>query len=710
MDVNRFYINSREARVGGSEYVFLDSPPAHTSDCITLLFMNIRSIPTNLQCFTDLVIDSQCMIPDVLGFTETRLDSNIAPLYNLSGYNFYNNFRNRNGGGVALYVTSCFHSHLSAGLSLLNPSIECLGVDIDIEGRKYLIICIYRPPSGNVNDFLEYLTETLSTAGHKKYRGVYILGDFNLDLLKHNDNNYIGDFINLMFSFSLFPFTTKPTRVSDTTASIIDHIWSDQVECNLNNFIIHTDITDHFPIASQFKLPTRNKNSTKLIQKRMITEDGVNAFQQELSRYDWSPITLSLDSNKSFNLFYDNFCNLFHEYFPLKHIKISTKTLNNHYITSGLRNSIKEKHRIERLAKKYPLTYREYYRKYRNNLTSLLKTAKSNYYKDQLAKGQGDPKAQWKTINSILGRNTQNDNSSKITLSPPCHNVPSELNMHFIQTTEATQTNHANCSHYHYLNNPTNFSMYLKPVNVNEVEMQLRNLSNTAPGYDDIPPKLLKQISTLISIPLTHIINLCFQSGTFPDKLKIAKVVPLHKSGSKEDINNYRPISLLPSFSKIFEKLISTRLVNYLEHNKLLTDCQHGFRENHSTESAILQFVSNAYKYLDNKYLVAGVYLDLSKAFDSLNHKILLDKLEHIGIRGIANQLFKSYITHRKQTVFCNSSYSNFTSIVTGVPQGSILGPILFLIYINDITKSSTKFKFTIYADDTSLLLADKNA
>ena len=240
-----------------------------------------------------------------------------------------------------------------------------------------------------------------------------------------------------------------------------------------------------------------------------------------------------------------------------------------------------------------------------------------------------------------------------------------------------------------------------------EIENYLWTLKTDTPGYDDISPKIIKHTSTLLSTPLTHIINLTLKTGIFPDKLKKAKVIPIYKTGGRSDINNYRPISILPAFSKTFEKAIATRLTNYLEKNNLLSEYQHGFRANHSTESAILQFTNNVYKCLERKHYVVGVFIDLSKAFDSLNHHILLDKLKHIGIRGIPLQLFENYISNRSQSVYCNTKYSCSKTILTGVPQGSILGPLLFLVYIDDIINASSKLECTIYADDTNLLLAD---
>ena len=201
----------------------------------------------------------------------------------------------------------------------------------------------------------------------------------------------------------------------------------------------------------------------------------------------------------------------------------------------------------------------------------------------------------------------------------------------------------------------------------------------------------------------TDLVNQSFQSGIFPDKLKIAKVISLFKKGNPELPSNYRQISLLPIFSKIFEKLMYRRLYKFLEIHKVLYSLQFGFQENHSIDHALVSLTEAVRNTLDNKRFGCGIFIDLQKAFDRVNHRILLSKLEHYGIRGCTLEWFRSYLSDRKQYVFVNGSSSNLLSITCGVPQGSVLGPLLFLIYINDLPNASKKLTFYLFADDTNI-------
>ena len=204
--------------------------------------------------------------------------------------------------------------------------------------------------------------------------------------------------------------------------------------------------------------------------------------------------------------------------------------------------------------------------------------------------------------------------------------------------------------------------------------------------------------------------NLSFQTGKFPSNLKLAKVIPILKNkGSSNDVSNYRLISLLSNIDKIFEKLVHSRDTNFLEQHNSIFMYQFGFRNKHSTNHALINLTEKIRQNRDKNLYTCGIFIDLQKAFDTVDHKILLSKLEHYGIRGIQNNWFKSYLSNRHQFVFASGTKSAFLEIKDGVPQGSVLGPLLFLIYINDLPSSIKNSIVSLFADDTCLLSSDKN-
>ena len=261
-----------------------------------------------------------------------------------------------------------------------------------------------------------------------------------------------------------------------------------------------------------------------------------------------------------------------------------------------------------------------------------------------------------------------------------------------------------------YLSDRICSSLFLTPVTSIEVN-DLINILNPSKsvGPNSIPIKLLKIIGCSVSPLLALLVNQSFQSGIFPDKLKIAKVISIFKKGNPELPSNHRPISLLPIFSKLFEKVMYKRLYRFLEIHEVLYSLQFGFQENHSIDHALVSLTEAVRTTLDNKRLGCGIFIDLQKAFETVNHRILLSKFEHYGIRGCALEWFRSYQSDRKQYVSVNGSNSNLLSITCGVPQGSVLGPLLFLIYINDLPNASKKLTFYLFADDTNIYYESKD-
>ena len=525
-----------------------------------------------------------------------------------------------------------------------------------------------------------------------------------------------------MFQFGLISLINSPTRVVKNSFSAIDHIMTNLIDKKCETGIIKTDLSDHFPIFVNFDLkePTPNKKTENdFFYKRSFDETSINKFKMRLKEVNWTILDSLENPCKAFDRFMEIIGNLYEESFPNKEVKTKHKKTSNPWITNGILKSSKRKQKLyEKFLKNRTTENESIYKTYKNLFETIKRKSKKNYYSELLLKYRNDAKRTWNVMKNIIGKSKSYKSNfpQKIIVDDKevseIGKIAEEFNIFFTKVgpSLAEKTPKASKSFDSYLKNIDSI-MPTKPISTNELKEAFFSLKiNKTPGYDDINFNIIKKCFGELLSPLKFLFNRSLEKGIFPDSLKIAKGTPIFKSGDKTDLNNYRPISVLPCFSKMLERIMYNRLYKYLLDNDILYRKQFGFQIGQSTDHAILELADQIYDSFDKNLFTLGVFIDLSKAFDTVDHSILIKKLQIYGVLGSNISWIRSYLSNRKQFIQISpTEKTDFQTVKCGVPQGSILGPLLFLIYVNDLQQSSKLLNPIMFADDTNLFYSHEN-
>lgn len=663
---------------------------------------------------------------DVLTLSETWLSpENSDVILAVDNYTCYRADRQtlrssgarKTGGGLAIYVKSnCLtDSDKYAHMNLSNEDIELQLIYAKKGGDKStIIINSYRPPSGNCKNFNTHLSQVLDKLNGERYSDIYLLGDLNLDHTPSRKDENTKSLQHLLKGFGLTQMIKCPTRRTISSSTLIDVAYV-KTSKKIYPFIITTAMSDHYLIGVTRYLGYV-PDTTILVEGRSYRRYTFAQAEDYYKQIDKQHIYQLHDVNMVYQTLMSYIENCASKLCPLRQIKVreNKPVWVDHELIELLND--RDDAFLEAYTTGNP-DLLKIARELKTKAKRAIRIAKSNYIKTYLENNRDDPRKFWQGINSLIKKKPVYsnmvllddekkpvpENATADYINDYFSNIGINLAKQFHQTSvpNPTQEDGKNTSQV------TNRTLYLSPLSENALLTEIKKINiYKSSGIHGISSRLIKDAMQIMLKEFTYLCNLSIHTGIVPDAWKIANVVPIPKIKNPDCVSDLRPISLLPLPGKILEYFIHSQLMSHLINNKILSDNQYGFRQGFSTVDAITTVLDDVGVGINNGKITLATFIDFSKAFDTLDHNILLTRLAELNLHSTSLAWFSSYLSNRKQTVIVNNTQSSERDISTGVPQGSVLGPLLFILYVNTLAAIDINSTILMYADDTIIYMA----